>query len=209
MANIKPDMMDWDVERQLDYRTKTGFPLPLVDLQVVDEAGNPVPRDGKTPGEISVRTPWLTQGYFKDSERSEELWRGGRLHTGDVANIDPEGYVQITDRKKDVIKSGGEWVSSLYLESLLSQHPGVLEVAVVGIQDEKWGERPVALVVPNELSEDTVSAEDLREFLMGFVDKGRISKWAIPDTFLFTSAIPKTSVGKLDKRSIRKGLQSE
>lgn len=207
MANIKPHMMDWDIEHQLDYRTKTGFPLPLVDLQIIDEMGNPVPRDGKTPGEITVRTPWLTQGYYKQSEQSQELWRGGRLHTGDVANVDQEGYVQITDRMKDVIKSGGEWVSSLYLESLLSQHPSVLEVAVVGIHDQKWGERPVALVVPREESENTALANELRSLLMESVESGRISKWAVPDKFLFTSVIPKTSVGKLDKRSIREDLE--
>jgi fatty-acyl-CoA synthase len=209
MANIKPHMMEWDVEMQLDYRIKTGFPLPLVDLQIMDENGKPVPRDGKTPGEITVRTPWLTQGYFKESERSQELWRGGRLHTGDVANIDQEGYVQITDRMKDAIKSGGEWVSSLSLESLLSQHPAVSEVAVVGVADEKWGERPVALVVPRNESENMISANDLRMFLMEFVDSGRISKWAVPDKFIFTSVIPKTSVGKLDKRSIREDLVSK
>jgi len=206
LSNLKPHMMEWDMERQLDFRTKTGFPLPLVDLDIRDEAGNPLPRDGESQGEITVRTPWLTQGYFKSPERSEELWRGGRLHTGDVANIDPEGYVRITDRLKDAIKSGGEWISSLELESLLSRHPAVSEVAVVGAPDHKWGERPCALVVLTDESGDTVSPEHLRSFLKQFVDQGRISKWAVPDEFRIVDRIPKTSVGKIDKKLIRKDL---
>lgn len=209
LANMKPPMMSWDTERQLDVRTKTGFPLPLVDLKIVDPDGVPVPADGKSTGEIVVRTPWCTQGYFKNPEGSEELWRGGVLHTGDVANMDEEGYVQITDRLKDAIKSGGEWISSLALESLLSLHPEVSEAAVVGIPDEKWGERPVALVVLKLNPGANVSGKDLREFLLGFVEQGALSKWAVPDRVLVVSSIPKTSVGKMNKKLIREDLQNE
>jgi fatty-acyl-CoA synthase len=195
--------MEWDIDRQLDYRTKTGFPLPLVDLKLLDENGNPAPRDGVTTGEITVRTPWCTQGYFKNPEKSEELWRGGRLHTGDVATIDEEGYVQITDRLKDAIKTGGEWISSLELESLLSRHEAVSESAVVGVPHEKWGERPVAFVVLKPDFNGRVSGKDLREFLFQLVEQGLLSKWAVPDQIHLTVEIPKTSVGKINKKLIR------
>lgn len=200
-ANLKPKMVDWSLEDKIDVITKTGLPTPLVNLKVVDAQGKEVPHDGITTGEIVVRTPWLTQGYFKSPEKSEELWKDGWLHTGDVANIDPEGYVKITDRFKDVIKTGGEWISSLELESLISQHPSISEVAVIGVPDDKWGERPVALVV--QKVDHTFSEDVLRAYMQGIADKGVISKWAIPDRFFLVQEIPKTSVGKLNKKVIR------
>ena len=206
LANMKPHMMDWDVERQLDVRTKTGFPIPLVDLKITDQEGAFLPMDGCSQGEITVRTPWCTQGYFKNDDKSEELWKGGRLHTGDVADMDAEGYVQIKDRLKDAIKTGGEWISSLELESLLSRHEAVSESAVVGAPDEKWGERPVAFVILNPDSNDNVSEDDLRGFMMEFVNQSIISKWAVPDRFYIVEEIPKTSVGKLNKKMIRENL---
>jgi fatty-acyl-CoA synthase len=139
--------LDWESERQLDVVIKTGRPIPLADLEVVDPLDAPLPHDGKTVGEVVMRTPWLTVGYSKDTERSAELWRSGWLHSGDVGYIDAEGFLQITDRIKDVIKSGGEWISSLDLENLLSQHPAVLESAAIAVKDEKWGERPQLFVV--------------------------------------------------------------
>jgi fatty-acyl-CoA synthase len=179
----------------------------LVNLNVRDiQTGVGVPRDGMTPGEIVVRAPWLTQGYFKEPGKSEELWAGGWLHTGDIANMDENGYVQITDRLKDVIKTGGEWISSLYLESLISQHGAVSEVAVIGVPDEKWGERPVAMVVPEAEHAQTLSSADLRAFIEKQVQEGAISKWAVPDTFIMVKEIPKTSVGKIDKKVIKKGV---
>ena len=206
-ANLKPKMMDWSNEDKLDVLIKTGLPTPLVNLKIVDSKGKEVPHDGMTTGEIVVRTPWLTQGYFKSPEKSEELWKDGWLHTGDVANIDSEGYVKITDRVKDVIKTGGEWISSLELESLISQHPSVSEVAVIGVPDEKWGERPVALVV---LGPDHTFSEDiLRAYMQGLADKGAISKWAIPDRFYHVQEIPKTSVGKLNKKVIRQQVSEK
>ena len=150
--------------------------------------------------------PWLTQGYTKEPTKSEELWAGGWLHTGDVANIDENGYVQITDRLKDVIKTGGEWISSLHLESLISQHHAVSEVAVVGVPDEKWGERPLAMVVSKPEHAGTLLSQDLREFLEKFVQEGLISKWGVPDTFVIVDQIPKTSVGKIDKKVIKKSV---
>ncbi len=207
IANFKPHMEGWDRERQIDIRTKTGFPIPLVDLKITDENGEVLPMDGVSQGEITVRTPWCTQAYFKNPEKSEDLWRGERLHTGDVATMDPEGYVQITDRLKDAIKTGGEWISSLEIESLLSRHEAVSESAVVGAPDEKWGERPVAFVVLHPDAKDSVSEEDLREFMMRFVGKSVISKWAVPDRFYLVDEIPKTSVGKLNKKVIRESLQ--
>jgi len=208
LANLKPSMMEWDTERQLDIRTKTGIPIPLVNLKVVDVmTGDHVPRDGKTPGEIVVRSPWLTQGYFKEPRKSEELWAGGWLHTGDIANMNEQGYVQITDRLKDVIKTGGEWISSLALESLISGHEGVSEVAVVGVPDDKWGERPLAMVVPKAGFQGKISGEELKGFMQKYVDDGTISKWAIPDTFLMVEQIPKTSVGKIDKKVIKKNVR--
>ncbi|MDG4583414.1 MAG: fatty acid--CoA ligase, partial [Candidatus Competibacter sp.] len=148
LAHLKPHMLDWDEERQLDIRCKTGLPLPLVELRIVDEDMNDLPHDGKTAGEVVARSPWLTQGYLKDPQSSEQLWRGGYLHTGDIGAIDEEGYLKITDRLKDVIKTGGEWISSLELEDLILKHPAVAEAAVIGVPDPTWGERPLALVVP-------------------------------------------------------------
>jgi fatty-acyl-CoA synthase len=205
LATVQSHMVDWDMEKQLDIRTKTGLPVPLVNIRVQDVVSEKeVPKDGRTPGEIVVRAPWLTQGYFKEPEKSEELWNGGWLHTGDIANVDSSGYLQITDRLKDVIKTGGEWISSLYLESLISQHNAVSEVAVVGIPDEKWGERPLAMVVPKPEFKDSLSGDDLKSFLQKFVEDGSVSKWGIPDNFVITDQIPKTSVGKLDKKVIKK-----
>jgi fatty-acyl-CoA synthase len=205
LATLKPEMTKWDTEKQLDIRTKTGLPVPLVDLRVQDVvSGKEVPKDGRTPGEIVVRTPWLTQGYFKEPGKSEELWEGGWLHTGDIANVDASGYIQITDRLKDVIKTGGEWISSLYLESLISQHDAVSEVAVVGVPDEKWGERPLAMVVAKADFKESLAPTDLRAFLEKYVADGSISKWGIPDNFIMVDQIPKTSVGKLDKKVIKK-----
>ncbi|MEX3896200.1 fatty acid--CoA ligase [Paraburkholderia sp. BR10954] len=190
-----------DLDEQVRLRCKTGFPVPLVDLRIVDEEMNDLPRDGKASGEIVVRTPWLTQGYLKNPEASEQLWAGGYLHTQDIANIDPTGNLQITDRIKDVIKSGGEWVSSLEIESLISLHAAAAEVAVIGIKDEKWGERPVALVVLKPGAK--ASENDIKQHVMTFTTSGRISKYAVPQIVKFVDALKKTSVGKIDKKWLR------
>jgi fatty-acyl-CoA synthase len=203
LANIKPHMMDWDEEAQIDIRCKTGLPVPNVQLEIVDLDGNPVPHDGKTAGEVVARAPWLTQGYVKDEAKSEALWEKGWLHTGDIGVIDAEGYLKITDRLKDVIKTGGEWISSLEIEDIISRHEGVSEVAVVGISDEKWGERPLAMVVLKEGFQKKVTEADIVDFCKTFVDKGIIPKYGIPSKIVMTQAIPKTSVGKISKKDIR------
>ncbi len=190
------------ISEQLAERTKTGTPVPMVDLRIVDAEGQPVPHDGESVGEILVRTPWLTQGYFKEPEKGAELWQGGWLHTGDVASIDSRGVVEIRDRIKDVIKTGGEWISSLELENLISQHAGVAAVAVVGIADEQWGERPLALVVPRD-PESGLDETAIRDHLLQSVEAGQINKWAIPKQVLIVDDIPKTSVGKINKKLIR------
>ncbi|HPE72065.1 MAG TPA: fatty acid--CoA ligase [Candidatus Competibacter sp.] len=201
LAQLKPHMLDWDEERQLDIRCKTGLPVPLVELRVVDEEMNDLPHDGKTPGEVVVRAPWLTQGYLKDPRNSEALWRGGYLHTGDIGVIDKEGYLKITDRLKDVIKTGGEWVSSLELENLILKHPAVEEAAVIGVPDPKWSERPLALVVLKARQE--ASEADIKTLLQDFAAKGIISKYGVPEHVIFVDVLPKTSIGKLDKKMMR------
>lgn len=199
---IKPDELKAEMGRQLDLRTSTGLPVPLVDLKVVDENMKSIPPDSKSTGEVVVRTPWLTQGYYKNPEKGVELWAGGYLHTEDIACVTRDGYVRITDRLKDVIKTGGEWVSSLELENIISRHDFVGEVAVIGVADSKWGERPMAVIVPKRPGEKLLE-DDLRDFVSKFVERGIISKYAIPDRFVTVTELPKTSVGKLNKKLIR------
>jgi fatty-acyl-CoA synthase len=162
---------------------------------------NDVPHDGVSQGEVVVRAPWLTQGYLKDPANSETLWAGGWLHTGDIAVIDEEGYLKITDRIKDVIKTGGEWVSSLDLEDLILQHPAVVEAAVIGVPDPKWTERPLAVVVVEPGRQ--VSAAEITAHLNDFAARGVISKYGVPERIVFVDVLPKTSVGKLDKKLLR------
>ncbi len=203
IAQLEGDRLALDIDRQLEYRCKTGRPMPLVDLRVVGEDGHEVPHDGSATGEIVARAPWLTQGYHKEPELGEHLWRGGWLHTGDIANVDPDGFLQITDRLKDVIKSGGEWISSLELEALVSQLDGVGEVAAIGVPHEKWGERPLLLIVPTDPPNQGLRPESVQAHLRDCADRGEISKWAVPDRVLLVQAIEKTSVGKIDKKALR------
>jgi fatty-acyl-CoA synthase len=203
VAHIKPHMVDWDEEKLIDIRCKTGLPIPLVDIEIIDPMGKPVAHDGVQTGEVVTRTPWLTQGYLKNPEKSEELWEGGWLHTGDVGNIDPEGYLKITDRLKDVIKTGGEWVSSLELEDIASRHPAVSEAAAIGIPDDKWGERPIVLVVLQDAYKDKDLGDELKQMFVTQHKEGNLPKYGIPDKIIFTDAIAKTGVGKLDKKVIR------
>lgn len=204
IANLKPHMLDWDEEQQLKVRCRTGLPVPHVDLEIVSPEGRPLPHDGKTTGEIVVRSPWLTQGYLNDPEKSEALWADGWLHTGDIGFIDKEGYLQITDRLKDVIKTGGEWISSIELEDIISRHESVSEAALIGIPDEKWGERPMALIVLKEAHRDKVSKEEIKAFFMKYVGDGTIPKYGVPDKIEFVDTIAKTSVGKIDKKELRR-----
>ncbi|PAV25793.1 long-chain fatty acid--CoA ligase [Tamilnaduibacter salinus] len=202
---LKPEDLELPLEQQTDKRIKTGIAVPMVDLRIIDGNGESLPHDGKAQGEVVARSPWLTQGYLKNPEKSEELWDGGWLHTGDVASIEPDNTLVIRDRIKDVIKTGGEWLSSLDLENLISQHPAVAAAAVVGVPDEKWGERPHAVVVLQQ--GQTATLEDIQTHLQQFVDRGDINKWAIPSAVDFTEDIPKTSVGKVNKKLIRDQIQ--
>ena len=204
LANLKPHMLEWDSQKQIEIRCRTGLPLPNVNLEIVDPDGGPVPHDGSSTGEVVVRSPWLTQGYVKDAEGSQKLWADGWLHTGDIGFIDSEGYLQVTDRIKDVIKTGGEWISSLELEGIISQHQAVAEAAVIGVPDDKWGERPLALVVLKKEFKEKVQDSDLKEFYMSFVSKGVIPKYGVPSRVLIVDSIAKTSVGKINKKELRK-----
>ncbi len=207
LATLKPEMLDWDDDKKLDIIIKTGMPIPLVDIMVADVEDKPLPHDGVSTGEVLLRSPWLTHGYFKSPDKTKELWSSGWLHTGDVGYIDSEDYLQITDRIKDVIKSGGEWVSSLDLENLISQHEAVLESAAIGVPDEKWGERPMMLVVMKPEFKDKTTSEDLKRFMKKAAEEGKLPKYGVPDRYEIVDFIPKTSVGKLDKKVLRKSYR--
>ena len=204
-THLTPADFELPLEQQTAIRVKTGKAVPMVELEIVDPDGKPVPHDGEAKGEVVARAPWLTQSYFKQPDKGEELWEGGWLHTGDVASMEPDNTLTIKDRIKDVIKTGGEWLSSLDLENMISQHPAVAGAAVVGVPDEKWGERPYALITlkPGE----SISEQDIKQHLQQFVDSGDINKWAIPEQMRFVEDIPKTSVGKINKKLIRDQLK--
>lgn len=189
-------------EEQLEYRCLSGSPIMLVSMEIWDEHGKPQPHDGQSTGELVIRAPWLTQSYFKDPDVGNELWRGGWMHTQDIACISSDGVLRITDRLKDVIKSGGEWVSSLEVETILSFHPSVADIAVIGVPDPRWGEKPLALVA---LKPDfaTTKPEDILAIGHQAVEKGHLPKYGVPSEIKFLSELPKTSVGKHDKKLMR------
>ncbi|MBO0845245.1 MAG: long-chain fatty acid--CoA ligase [Nocardioides sp.] len=190
-------------EAEWSYRASQGRLLCGVEGRIVGDEGTPLPWDGESVGELEVRGPWVTGGYYNPgdtlSEDADEKFHDGWLRTGDVGTLDPLGYIRLSDRAKDVIKSGGEWISSVDLENALMGHPDVVEAAVVGIPDEKWQERPLATVVLREGA--TTTPEDLRTYL------GRsFAKWQLPDAWAFTDQVPRTSVGKFDKKVVRRGF---
>jgi len=200
-AHLNEELLAGSEDERITYRIKAGVPVPLVEAAIMGADGRFLPADGESQGELVLRAPWLTQGYFREPEKGAELWEGGWLHTGDVATLDGMGVIDIRDRIKDVIKTGGEWISSLALEDLISRHPAVREVAVVGVPDPQWGERPFALLVLRE--GQTLDAKGLKKHLKPLVEQGHINKWAIPTQIALVTEIPKTSVGKLDKKRIR------
>ena len=177
-----------------EYRYTQGRFPANVKARLVDDDGNEVPWDGKSVGELEVKGPWIAGSYYGDAD--PEKFHDGWLRTGDVGKITPDGYLTLTDRAKDVIKSGGEWISSVDLENAVMAHPAVAEAAVIGIPDEKWDERPLVAVVVREGRQ--VTAEELREFL---ADK--VAKWQLPENWTFVEEVPKTSVGKFDKKRLR------
>jgi fatty-acyl-CoA synthase len=205
-AHLKPGMDSLEPGARRNVLVRAGLPIPLVRAGIVNAEGNSLPPGKENTGELVLQAPWLTAGYFKNEEKSRDLWQGGWLHTGDVAYIDDEGYVRITDRLKDIIKIAGEWISSLELENALSQHEAVKEVAVVARPDPHWGERPYAEVVLRPEKHDLITAKDLAHFLHQFIDQGKIHKRAILTQIHIVDTLPRTSVGKLDKKTIRQHI---
>jgi fatty-acyl-CoA synthase len=178
------------------YRYTQGRLPSSVEARIVGPDGTVMPNDGKSVGELEVRGPWITKGYLGEDTPDPDKFDQGWLRTGDVGVLSPDGYLTLSDRAKDVIKSGGEWISSVDLENALMAHPAVLEACVVGVPDERWGERPLATVVVRE--GQSVTAEELRDFL-----GTSVARWQIPERWAFIGAVPKTSVGKFDKKVLR------
>ncbi len=203
VCRLKSYMEKLPDEERYAIRAKQGYNTVCVDIRIVDEAGVEQPWDGKSVGEIQVRGPWVTSGYYHNPEGTVQFTADGWFRTGDVASIDPEGYVQITDRTKDLIKSGGEWISSVDLETTIMGHAKVLEAAVIAVPHEKWQERPLACVVPKPEFKGQLTAEEILEYLTP-----RVAKWWLPDEVTFIEAVPKTSVGKFDKKVLRERFKS-
>jgi fatty-acyl-CoA synthase len=192
---IKPDYDANDYQKLLDVKAKQGAAPFSVEMKIVDDSENEIPWDGKKFGRLKVRGVAVTKGYFKN-EGGNVLDENGFFDTGDVATIDPFGNLQITDRSKDVIKSGGEWISSIDLENLAVGHPKVMEAAVIGIRHPKWDERPLLIIIPKKGESPT------REEILGYMD-GKIAKWWMPDDVVFVSEIPHTATGKILKTALR------
>ncbi|MGA2471746.1 MAG: long-chain fatty acid--CoA ligase [Solirubrobacteraceae bacterium] len=195
MGTVSAPPADLPEDEWWQLTARQGCAVPFIELRLTDTLGAELPWDGAATGEIEVRGPWVASSYYK-TPASEEQFHDGWLRTGDVANVDPRGYVQITDRSKDVIKSGGEWISSVALETELAGHPAVHEAAVIAVPDERWGERPRACVVLEPGA--SASADDLLAHLAP-----HFPKWWLPDEFIFVDSLPRSSVGKLDKRRLR------
>lgn len=200
MARHRPNS-DLSPHAVADDFTAAGVPVPLVSARIVNEAMEDVPHDGLTRGELVLRAPWLTPCYVGNEAASAELWRGGWLHTQDIATIDENGVIRIRDRIKDVIKTGGEWVDSILIEDLLAGVDGVHEVSVIAVPDARWGERPLALIVPDEGA--TLSLDQLNAPILAVIATGEISRYAKLDRFEIVSELPRTSVGKIDKKMLR------
>ena len=196
VTQLKPDMLCWSEDEQYKQRCKQGWPLPFVEIRVANENGI-APWDGKTMGELEVRGPWVAGSYYK-APGTENRWTSdGWFRTGDVATIDPDGCIRLVDRSKDLVKSGGEWISSVDLENTLMSHPAVREAGVIAVPHPKWQERPLAVLVLKENAK--VTAEELRGFL-----GSKFAKWQLPDDFVFLPELPHTSTGKLLKAELRR-----
>jgi fatty-acyl-CoA synthase len=202
MAALPGEIANGDDETKFDYLAMQGIPLALVELRARDDSGNEIPRDSETMGELQVRGPWVASAYYETPEQSDRWTDDGWFKTGDIVSFDPHGHIQIKDRSKDVIKSGGEWISSVDLENALMAHPAVAEAAVIAIPDEKWAERPLAAVVLKNGAAAT--ADELREFLAP-----QFAKWWLPDRIEFVTEIPKTAVGKFRKTALREQFALE
>ena len=198
VCRIKSTLAGRSDEELADVRATQGIISPLMECRIVDPGtSEELPWDGEARGELQVAGPWVAAGYYRDEQASrEQFTEDGWLRTGDVATISPEGYIHLVDRTKDLVKSGGEWISSVELENEIMAHPAVREAAVIGVPDEKWGERPLACVVPED--GERIDADALREFL-----SDRVAKWWIPERVEFIDEVPKTSVGKFSKKTLR------
>ena len=201
-AQLPGDLSTADEETQFDYIAMQGMPLPLVELRHRDDDGQILPWDGESMGELEIRGPWVAGGYYDTPDQADRWTDDGWFKTGDIVSMHPRGFIQIKDRSKDVIKSGGEWISSVELENALMAHPAIAEAAVIAVPDEKWDERPLAAVVLRE--GQTATADELRDFLAP-----NFAKWWLPDRFEFIQEIPKTSVGKFRKTELREMFASE
>jgi fatty-acyl-CoA synthase len=207
ISHLTAEELELKPEEQLNARCRTGKPIGLVQIRIVNKDGKDVPQDDKTAGEIIVRAPYLTQGYLKDHVHSEKLWAGGWMHTNDVACVDKSGSIRITDRTKDVIKVGGEWVSSLEIEDVIAKHEGVAEVAVIGMPDITWSEVPLAVVVAKENA--VFDDKEITQIVKASVDSGVLPREAITLKIRRTDVIEKTSVGKTNKVELRKKFIQE
>jgi len=198
VSRLRSYQLALPLDEQFRVRAKQGTVIPGVDFRVVDlETGQEVPWDGETYGELQVRGPWIARAYYKDSESSAKFAEGW-LRTGDVAVVDEDGIIQLVDRTKDLVKSGGEWISSVELEGLIMGHSKVLEACVIGIPDPKWDERPLAFVVAKPDFTERITKEEIIDYV-----RPHVAKWWLPDDVVFVDAIPKTSVGKFDKKVLR------
>jgi fatty-acyl-CoA synthase len=197
VCRLKSHMLSLPPEERIAVLTKQGVPSAGVEIRALNDAGETVPWDGKTLGELQVRGPWVARAYYNTSERAE-AFRDGWFSTGDVVTIDPEGYICIADRTKDLIKSGGEWISSVDMESALLGHPKIQEAAVIAVSHEKWLERPMACIVPKPDWRGKLAESEVMEYL-----RARFAPWWLPDAVIFIDEIPKTSVGKFDKKRLR------
>jgi fatty-acyl-CoA synthase len=198
VSRLRSYQLDLPLDEQFRVRAKQGTVIPGVDFRIVDlETGQEVPWDGETYGELQVRGPWIARAYYKDSESSAKFAEGW-LRTGDVAVVDEDGIIQLVDRTKDLVKSGGEWISSVELEGLIMGHSKVLEACVIGMPDPKWDERPLAFVVAKPDFTEQITKEEIIDYV-----RPHVAKWWLPDDVVFVDAIPKTSVGKFDKKVLR------
>ncbi|OLC12507.1 MAG: long-chain fatty acid--CoA ligase [Candidatus Rokubacteria bacterium 13_1_40CM_69_27] len=196
ICRLKSYMETLPDEERYAIRAKQGYPTVCVDLRIVDDEGREQPWDGQSMGEMQVRGPWVIRSYYNNPDSADRFTPDGWFRTGDVATLDPEGYVQITDRTKDLIKSGGEWISSIDVETLIMGHPKVLEAAVIAVPHPRWVERPLACVVPKPGAE--LAPAEILDYL-----RPKLAKWALPDAVVLIDAVPKTSVGKFDKKALR------
>lgn len=198
---LKSYMEEWDGEDKLSIKVKQGRLLPGLEMKIVNDKGKEVIWNGKDMGELLLRGPWIANAYYRDRERSAETFKDGWYYSNDIVTIDEEGYILLQDRGKDLIKSGGEWISSVDLENNIMGHPAVAEAAVIAIPSEKWQERPMACVVlkPGEIGK--VTEKDILDFL-----RGKVAKWWLPDKVVFIDEVPKTSVGKFNKKALRESF---